>query len=67
MPKPRRPKRRTRIFAVDGDVHLVVERTSAGITTKRLVGAEREHVLKALDDAQYELAAKILGHRRPPR
>jgi hypothetical protein len=52
---------------VDGEVHVVVDRTFGGLTTKRLGAADAAVVVSALDDVQYDLAARLLGHRRPPR
>lgn len=65
--KPRRSPRRTRVLLIDGDVHVVVERTHGGLTTERLGGRDAEVVLNALDDVQYDLAAHILGRRRQAR
>jgi hypothetical protein len=65
--KPRRPRPRTRFLTFDGELHLIVERRPAGVVTTRLRGAQLVEVVRALDDAQYDLAAGILGHRRPPR
>lgn len=65
--KRRRPVRRTRFLTIDGEVHLVVDRRPDGVVTMLLRGAQRAEVLGALDDAEYDLAARILGHQRPPR
>ncbi len=65
--KQRRPERRTRVLLIDGDVHVVVERSPNGITTERLGGPEAEVALNALDDVQADLAAHTLGRRRRGR
>lgn len=65
--KRSRPARRTRFLTIDGEVHLVVDRRPDGVVTMLLRGAQRAEVLRALDDTQYDLAARILGHQRPPR
>ncbi len=69
MPKRklRRPLPRTRVLMVDGEVHVVVDRSDRGLTTKRLGAADAAVVVSALDDVQDDLAARLLGHRRPPR
>jgi hypothetical protein len=51
----------TRFVFVDGEVHLIVERTPSGFSTKRLRGAERDLVVRTLDDAQYDLEARLIG------
>lgn len=65
--KPRRSPRRTRVLLIDGDVHVVVERSATGLTTERLGGADAEVVLEALDDVQADLAAHTMGRRRRAR
>jgi hypothetical protein len=52
---------------IDGDVHVVVERSDTGLTTERLGGVDAEVALDALDDVQADLAAHILGRRHRAR
>ena len=66
MPKRRELKRRTRVLVIDGEVHVVVERGLRGIATKRLVGTAKKRALEALDDAQYDIAASVIGTEKPP-
>ena len=61
MPKRRRPRPVTRFVFIDGEVHLIVERTPSGFSTRRLRGAERDRVVRTLDDAQYDLEAGLIG------
>jgi len=57
----RRSRMVTRFVFVDGEVHLIVERTATGLSTRRLRGAERDLVVRALDDVHYDLEAKLIG------
>ena len=65
MPRLPEPRRRTRILLVDGEVHVVVDRRRTGLRTRRLRGAQAAQVLHALDDVQYDLAARLTPRRRP--
>lgn len=56
--KRRRAVRRTRFLTIDGEVHLVVHRRPNGVVTIRLRGPQRAEVLRALDDAQYDVTAQ---------
>lgn len=66
MPKRRRSRPITRFVVIDGEVHLIVERTESGLSTRRLLGAERDLVVRTLDDAQFDLEARLIGFRGRP-
>lgn len=68
MPKRRRARFTTRILIIDGETHLITERTRTGVRTRRLRGRTELALLRALDDVQYELEAGLVGARgRPTR
>lgn len=68
MWKRRRSAFTTRVLVVDGETHLITERTRTGLRTRRLRGRTELDVLRALDDVQYELEATLIGPRgRPTR
>ena len=64
MPKPRKPKRRTRVVVIDGEVFLLLWRRRDIVQMRRLKGWEREMALRMLDDVQAEIEAHVLGGRR---
>jgi len=64
MPKPRRPKRRTRIVIIDGEVFLLLRRRGRVVGLRRLEAFEREMALRMLDDIQAEIEAHVLGANR---
>jgi len=61
MRKPRRPKRRTRIVIIDGEVFLLLRRDGRVVGLRRLKAFEREMALRMLDDIQAEIEAHVLG------
>lgn len=65
--KRRRRGPRTRFLHVDGELHLVVARRPTGLETCKLGPVDEQLVEAALDDAQADLEARILGFRRRRR
>ncbi len=62
MPKRRRPKRRrSRFFILDGDVYIISERDGEQLLAVRLVGRDRELVLRMLEENEVEMESRILG------
>lgn len=61
MPTPRRPKPRTRVVVIDGEVFLLKWKRKNIVETRRLTGFDRELALRMLDDIQAEIEAHVLG------
>lgn len=61
MPRPRRPKRRSRFFELDGDVYLVSERDDEQLVAVRLTGRDRELVLRMIEENEIEMESRVLG------
>lgn len=61
MPRPRRPKRSSRFFELDGDVYLVSERDDEQLVAVRLTGRDRELVLRMIEENEIEMESRVLG------
>lgn len=61
MPKPREPKRITRVVIIDGEVFLLLRKRGRVVGLRRLQAFEREMALRLLDDIQAEIEAHVLG------
>lgn len=62
MSKRRRPKRRTRIVLLDGEVFHVVWRRRDIVSVQRLTRRERDMALRMLDDVHAEVDAILRGN-----
>lgn len=67
----RRPSRptsaklhRSRFFVLDGDLFLVTERDEEELLAVRIVGADRELVLKMMSENDIEMESCVLRGRR---
>ncbi len=56
-----KPRRRTRVVVLDGEVYLLNWRRRDVVLFRRLKGWEREFALRHLDDAHADIEAHILG------
>ena len=56
-----KPRKRTRVVVLDGEVFLLKWRRRDVVVFRRLKGWEREFALRHLDDVQAEIEARVLG------
>lgn len=62
MPRPRsRKKRRSKFFILDDDVFLVTERNEDELVAVRLIGRDRELVLRMVEENEVEMESRIVG------
>lgn len=55
---------RSRFFVLDGDLFLVTERDEEELLAVRLVGSDRDLVLKMMSDNDIEMESCVLRGRR---
>lgn len=58
MPRRRSPKLATRVLFIDGEPFVIGELTRNGLVARRLIGRERDLVVKQFDDLHAEVAAR---------